>query len=265
MIKKLTIAYGILCILLVFTACGKVSGQPDGTAVSTDGKMTPSTGIITAGLGPEASTNPSTGESGKPQATGTAESMTAAPGETAGTSAPVKTPDKTQSVSTPTNTPADRPPATNKPVDSTPQITGTPTLPPATSKPPAQSPEPSNQLTSSPQNTTPPPAQTDPPKPKSGFEKPYDLTVITDYAKSYGESIGMIWGESLAKDNCSWEAPIYTTSCHTEAEMKQAIQIRIDRVKYIQENNGYRQGQFYFKLYLEPIDNGEYLMYWLIG
>jgi len=47
--------------------------------------------------------------------------------------------------------------------------------------------------------------------------------------------------------------------------MKQAIQISIDRIKSIQQQNGYQPGQFYYRLYLEPMDNGEYLMYFLIG
>ena len=75
----------------------------------------------------------------------------------------------------------------------------------------------------------------------------------------------MTWDDAMAKGNCSWEAPIRTTSCHSEAEMKQAIQISIDRVKYVQEQNGYQPGEFHYKLYLEPMGNGEYFIYALIG
>lgn len=101
--------------------------------------------------------------------------------------------------------------------------------------------------------------------PQSGFVKPYDTTAIINYAKSYGAGIGMTWDDALTTTNCSWEAPVRTTSCHSETDMKQAIQISIDRVKHVQELNGYQPGEFHYKVYLEPIADGEFLMYFLIG
>jgi len=88
---------------------------------------------------------------------------------------------------------------------------------------------------------------------------------MIDYAKSYGADIGMIWEESLTKTNCSWEAPIHTSAFKTESEMKQAIQAGIDSVKAVQVQHGCQPGKFYFRLYLEPIANNEFLMYFLIG
>lgn len=75
----------------------------------------------------------------------------------------------------------------------------------------------------------------------------------------------MTWDEALTPDNCSSEAPLHTSSFTTEAKMKSVITSGIDRVKSIQIRNGYQPGEYHFRLYLSPIGNGEYLMYWLIG
>jgi hypothetical protein len=102
------------------------------------------------------------------------------------------------------------------------------------------------------------------------YKKPYNIGSIDQEgtilynAKKYGESIGMTWSDELTVDNCSWEAPGHTTA-FDPATLKHVIEVRIDRVKSIQERNGCQPGRFLFRVYFEPIANGEYTIYWLIG
>ena len=70
----------------------------------------------------------------------------------------------------------------------------------------------------------------------------------------------MTWDDSLTPDNCSWEAPLHLSSYPTESQMQSVIRTRIDRIKSVQESNGYEAGQFYYRIYLS---GG--LMYFLIG
>jgi hypothetical protein len=84
-------------------------------------------------------------------------------------------------------------------------------------------------------------------------------------AKAYGESIGMIWGASLDKDNCSWEAPIHTSSVLSGERLKTAIESGIRRVKKIQQGNEYQPGEFYFKVFFEKMEENRYTIYFLIG
>jgi hypothetical protein len=123
----------------------------------------------------------------------------------------------------------------------------TPTEPPKTADPPA--------------NPTPP---VEPPKPKTAYDAPYDIARITQDARAYGESIGMTWSAPLTKDNCSWEAPIQTSSVLQGERLKTAIESGIRRVKKLQADNEYQPGEFHFQLYLEPA-GGEYTIYFLMG
>jgi len=192
-----------------------------------------------------------------PDTSGTA---TATPEESAPPTAPESTDTQTPAPTT-DNTATSAP--TKNATAGTPSKKSTPpaasTTRPANSQAPSKT-EPPVTSTPQPPTSTPVPAA-----PKSDFEKPYNLAAIYAFAKQYGEDHGMIWADSLTKDNCSWEAPGHTSSFPTEAKMKSVITSGIDRVKSIQEQNGSQPGQFYFKLYFEPIANGEYLMYWLIG
>ena len=142
----------------------------------------------------------------------------------------------------------------NKPEDGKPKQE----KPPAESKKPSQPP---------PKKTDPPkPKPTDPPKkPKTAYEKPYDTAKIIEDTIEYGNSIGMTWSKPLTKDNCSWEAPIQTSSDFQGTRLKGVIESRLRRVKKIQLDNGYQPGEFHYKLYFEPIGNGEYSVYWLMG
>jgi hypothetical protein len=88
--------------------------------------------------------------------------------------------------------------------------------------------------------------------------------IIAD-AQAYGASIGMTWSAPLTKDNCSREAPIQTSSVLQGERLKTAIESGIRRVKKLQADNEYQPGEFHFQLYLEPIGNGEYSLYFLMG
>jgi hypothetical protein len=112
---------------------------------------------------------------------------------------------------------------------------------------------------------TPTPQPTEPSKPKTAYDAPYDTAAILADAKAYGESIGMTWSAPLTVDNCSWEAPIQTSSVLQGERLKAAIQSGIRRVKKLQADNEYQPGEFHFQLYLEPIGNGEYSLYFLMG
>jgi hypothetical protein len=84
-------------------------------------------------------------------------------------------------------------------------------------------------------------------------------------AKAYGESIGMIWGASLDKDNCSWEAPGATSPTLSGERLKNAIESSIRRIKKIQQDNEYQPGEFHFKVVFESRGGGEYAIYFLMG
>ncbi|GHT83996.1 hypothetical protein FACS18947_0760 [Bacteroidia bacterium] len=130
----------------------------------------------------------------------------------------------------------------------------TPSQPPVTTEPPKTDPP-----------ATPTPQPTEPPKPKTAYDAPYDTAQIIAEAKAYGESIGMTWSAPLTKDNCSWEAPIQTSSVLSGERLKAAIESGIRRVKKLQADNEYQPGEFHFQLYLEPFGNGEYSLYFLMG
>ena len=218
-------------LFLTVIICGVIlslAACNDQTAVPTNTSVTSKNAVLPDTSGTSAATPEGLAMPTAPESTGTQ------------TTAPI-TDNTARTTSKPTAPPAS---STTRPVSS---------QTPSTTKPP---------VASTPQPPTSTPAPT---APKSDFEKPYNLDKIYAFAKQYGEDHGMIWGDSLTKDNCSWEAPGHTSSFPTEAKMKSVITSGIDRVKSIQEKNGYQLGQFYFKLYFEPIDNGEYLMYWLIG
>jgi hypothetical protein len=129
-----------------------------------------------------------------------------------------------------------------------------PSQPPVTTEPPKTDPP-----------TTPTPQPTEPPKPKTAYDAPYNTATIIADAKAYGESIGMTWSAPLTKDNCSWEAPIQTSSVLSGERLKAAIESGIRRVKKLQADNEYQPGEFHFQLYLEPFVNGEYSLYFLMG
>ena len=83
-------------------------------------------------------------------------------------------------------------------------------------------------------------------------------------AQIYGASLGMTWSDGLNKDNCSWEAPITTSSVLCGERLKTAIESGIRRVQRLQQDNGYQPGEFHFKLYLET-SGSEYSLNFLIG
>jgi len=128
------------------------------------------------------------------------------------------------------------------------------TAPPAANEPPKADPP-----------VAPTPEPSEPTKPKTAYDAPYDTAQIIANAKAYGESIGMTWSAPLTTGNCSWEAPIQTSSVLSGERLKEAIQSSIRRVKKLQADNGYQPGEFHFKLYLEPFGNGEYSLYFLMG
>jgi hypothetical protein len=140
--------------------------------------------------------------------------------------------------------------------------TPTPTVPPtsAPAEPPV-TPEPTPQRTDPPATPTPP---TEPPTPKTAYDAPYDTAQILADAKAYGESIGMTWSEPLTVDNCSWEAPIHTSSTLSGERLKTAIESSIRRIKKLQEDNEYQPGEFHFKVVFEPAGS-EYAIYFLMG
>ncbi len=102
-------------------------------------------------------------------------------------------------------------------------------------------------------------------KPKTAYNRPYDTEKIIRYAMTYGESIGMTWNDSLAKNNCAWAAPGATSPIIKGKRLRTAIENSIQRVKKLQTDNGYQPGEFHFKLYLEKIEKGEYKLYFLMG
>ena len=129
--------------------------------------------------------------------------------------------------------------------------------PPASSQPPAQPPA-SSQPPAAPQ----PPAE--PPAEKTAYDAPYNTDTIIADAQSYGASLGMTWSDGLNKDNCSWEAPIMTSTVLCGSRLKEAIESGIRRVQKLQQDNGYQPGEFHFRLYLEA-SGGEYSLYFLMG
>jgi len=126
--KKLNIAFVILCIILVFTACGRAPGDPAGVTGSTSEELTSSAETTTAAS--EASTDPTPDES-EPTPSASAEStptgnpVTSNPSAATSSKPAGTTSNPTPPGTTPSSKPAD-PPTTSKPAN-----------PPVTSKPPA--------------------------------------------------------------------------------------------------------------------------------
>jgi hypothetical protein len=142
-----------------------------------------------------------------------------------------------------------------KPKAEPPAETPKPTQPPVSAEPPKTEPP-----------STPAPAPTpEPPKPKTAYDAPYDTAQICANARAYGESIGMTWSAPLTTGNCSWEAPIQTSEVLSGDRLRAAVESGIRRVKKLQADNGYQPGEYHFKLYLEPLGNGEYSLYFLMG
>jgi hypothetical protein len=112
---------------------------------------------------------------------------------------------------------------------------------------------------------SPEPAPSAPTPPKTAYDAPYDTAAIIADARAYGEGIGMTWSEPLATGNCSWEAPGATSPTLSGERLKTAIQGRIARIKRLQEDNGYRPGEYHFKVLFEPQGDGEYTIYFLMG
>jgi outer membrane biosynthesis protein TonB len=131
---------------------------------------------------------------------------------------------------------------------------------PKPEQPPAQAEQPKAEQPKAEQ----PPAA-DPPKPKTAYDAPYDTARIAADARAYGEGIGMTWSGSLTTGNCSWEAPIQTSSVLSGERLESAVQSGIRRVKKLQQDNEYQPGEFHFRLYLEPSGDGEYSLYFLMG
>jgi hypothetical protein len=104
-----------------------------------------------------------------------------------------------------------------------------------------------------------------PPAPKSAYDAPYDTATIVANARAYGEGIGMTWSGSLNKNNCSWEAPGTTSATLSGERLRSAIESGIQRVKKLQQSNGYGAGEFHFKVVLESAGGGEYAIYFLMG
>jgi len=120
--RKIIIAFVILCILLVFTACGEPHGDPAGVQGSTSEVLTSRAETTTAET--EAPFDPTPDES-EPQTGDTAESTntgnttSSSSGQAAGTSSkPAGTTSKpVSSGSAASSKPDDKPPATSKPAD----------------------------------------------------------------------------------------------------------------------------------------------------
>jgi Beta-propeller domains of methanol dehydrogenase type len=110
--------------------------------------------------------------------------------------------------------------------------------------------------TSTPTNSTPINSEDE------GFVKPYDKAKIIQFAYDYAKSIGVDWEESLTTANTTNEAPSYTTGTTAET-LKSKIRTGINRVKTLQKQNGYPEGEYYCKLYLEPYGDSEYRLYFL--
>jgi outer membrane biosynthesis protein TonB len=131
---------------------------------------------------------------------------------------------------------------------------------PKPEQPPAQAEQPKAE-----QPKTEQPPAADPPKPKTAYDAPYDTARIVADARAYGEGIGMTWSGPLTTGNCSWEAPIQTSSALSGERLESAVQSGIRRVKKLQQDNEYQPGEFHFRLYLEPCGDGEYSLYFLMG
>jgi uncharacterized protein YceK len=154
----------------------------------------------------------------------------------------------------------------DKPVGTNP--TAKPANPPKTEAPPAAAtPKPTEPpKTEAPTpSPTPTPAPTEPEKTKTAYDAPYDTARMIADAKAYGESIGMTWSAPLTVDNCSWEAPIHTSSVLSGERLKAAIESGIRRVKKLQTDNEYQPGEFHFKVLFEASGDSKYTVYFLIG
>jgi hypothetical protein len=60
-------------------------------------------------------------------------------------------------------------------------------------------------------------------------------------------------------------APGATSPVISGKRLKKAIQSSIRRIKKLQNDNDYQPGEFLFKLHFEPVDDGEYKLYFLMG
>jgi hypothetical protein len=88
----------------------------------------------------------------------------------------------------------------------------------------------------------------------SAYKFPYDTEKIIADAKAYGASIGMTWSDELTIDNASWEAPGMTSAATVpDWGLKNAIEGRIDRIKWINLDNGFGDDPtWYFRIIFMP-------------
>ena len=96
-----------------------------------------------------------------------------------------------------------------------------------------------------------------------GFVKPYNTKTIEDFAKKEADDRGLQWANGLTKGH-TWGAPAYTAGTNATT-LKTIIKNRIDNIIFANNDSGLPLSETSFKLYLEPVGNGEYALYFLMG
>ena len=94
-----------------------------------------------------------------------------------------------------------------------------------TSPPKAQS-----STSSKPPSSTTPPATTTPPADTTPTPAPFDVNVYVNYAREYGESIGLIYEPSLINDD-SWNAPLNLYASLGDEHMRLGVRGSCNRIQ----------------------------------
>jgi hypothetical protein len=113
-----------------------------------------------------------------------------------------------------------------------------------------------------------PSGATTPPTDYSAYEFPYDIPAIIEDAKAYGATLGMTWSDEMTIDNSSWETPSGTSaSSYSGALLKEAIEVRIRRIKQLNIDDGFGDDEtWHFRVLFVSRDGypGEYTIYFLM-
>jgi hypothetical protein len=129
---------------------------------------------------------------------------------------------------------------------------------------PAPAPTPASPVQTAPPAPAPTPAPPPVPEPKPSTPL-IGADALVAYAMEYGQSVGMRWEGSLTKDNCSWEAPGHLSSLQTDDARTAAVRSGLARVKKLQSDTGYTDGEYAYRVYFEDIGSGDFKIYFLMG